>query len=130
MKFKRRRIVAAVLLGTILLTVVGVRVVPRLMVVAFVKQARSNSLDQAYRLTSKAFQGHVSKDDFPEYVSGLDLTDTEYRFTGKSLIIGRDCDQKRRLLLNVRACKEGERPLSLIFVWEAGGWKFDCVSLR
>jgi len=130
LKSKGRRTIAAVLLAPILLLVIGILVMPRVLVASFLSQAQSDSPDRAYQLTSKAFRSYITKSDFPGYITGSrELTDPEVRLTRGALRIGKDCQQKKRLVLQIGACWDGEQLSSLVFVWEEGRWKFDCVSI-
>jgi len=110
--------------------VTGFLMVPRLLVGDFLKKVRSNHLEQAYRLTSKAFQGYITQADFPTYVrSAREFTNTEATFAAGALRTGYDCRGNKRAVLEVGVRWNGEQLSRLIFVWEDYGWKFDCVSI-
>jgi len=58
-----------------------------------------------------------------------EFTDSKVTYTSGAVRQGKDCKENKRLRLEVGACWDGEVSSQLIFVWEDGWWKFDCVSL-
>jgi hypothetical protein len=128
-KVNLRWIAAAVLCGPPVAFAIVILMMPRLLVVDFLGDVHEGRAEQAYRRTSKAFQSYISKDDFPAYIRATrEWTDSEVTLTRGALRMGKDCCERKRLVLEIGACCEGEQISRLIFVWEDGGWRFDCVS--
>ena len=117
-------------LGVIAVCTLSVVLMPRLLVGGFLSDVRAGRTDQAYRRTSQGFQSYVSRDDFPGYLrSHSEIGDANVDYTRGVVRQGKDCRENQRLRLEVGVWRSGEESSHLVFVWEDGWWKFNCVSV-
>ena len=91
----------------------------------FFNQIASGSIDGAYRLTTKAYRQHVTRQDFLKFLGSLELN--RYR----NLKSGRPRIEDKQIILTLKLKsedKQSELPLDFTFKKIEESWRIDRIA--